>query len=56
MAIPADQIDEAKAEEAKRRAEGRLAEQMDDEETATVQAALANSTALLNVKRRHHRR
>jgi F-type H+-transporting ATPase subunit epsilon len=56
MAIPADQIDEAKAEEAKRRAEGRLAEHMDDEETATVQAALANSTALLNVKRRHHRR
>ena len=52
MAIPADQIDEAKAEEARRRAEARLAEHIDDEETATVQAALANSAAQLAVKRR----
>ena len=55
MAIPADQIDEAKAEEARRRAEARLAEHMDDEETATVHAALANSMAQLAVKRRRHR-
>ena len=54
MAIPADQIDEAKAEEARRRAEARLAERLDDEETATVHAALANSMAQLFVKR--HRR
>ena len=52
MAIPADQIDEAKAEEARRRAEARLAERLDDEETATVHAALANSIAQLAVKRR----
>jgi F-type H+-transporting ATPase subunit epsilon len=52
MAIPADQIDESKAEEARQRAEARLAEQMDDEETATVHAALANSVAQLAVKRR----
>jgi F-type H+-transporting ATPase subunit epsilon len=52
MAIPADQIDEAKAEEARRRAEARLAEHLDDEETATVHAALANSIAQLVVKRR----
>ena len=55
MAIPADQIDEAKAEEARRRAEARLAEHIDDEETAIVHAALANSMAQLAVKRRRKR-
>jgi F-type H+-transporting ATPase subunit epsilon len=55
MAVPADQIDEAKAEEARRRAEARLAEHIDDEETATVHAALANSIAQLAVKRRRHK-
>ena len=56
MAIPADQIDEAKAEEARRKAEARLAEHLDDEESAAVHAALANSLAQINVKRsrRHH--
>jgi F-type H+-transporting ATPase subunit epsilon len=52
MAIPFDQIDEAKAEEARRRAEERLAQHVNDEEAATVHAALANSLAQLNVKRR----
>jgi F-type H+-transporting ATPase subunit epsilon len=52
MAVPADQIDEARAEEARRRAEARLAEHIDDEETAIVHAALANSIAQLAVKRR----
>src|SRR5690348_9332113 len=33
MAIRAENIDEAKAEEARRRAESRLAEQIDDEES-----------------------
>jgi F-type H+-transporting ATPase subunit epsilon len=56
MAIPADQIDETAAEEARRRAEARLAEHIDDEETATVHAALANSLAQLQVKRRHRHR
>ena len=55
MAITADKIDEAKAEEAKKRAEARLAEKLSDEEAAVVQAALANSLAQLNVKRRARR-
>jgi len=54
MAIRAENIDEAKAEEARRRAEARLAEQLDDEEAAMVSAALAHSTAQLKVKRRQH--
>jgi F-type H+-transporting ATPase subunit epsilon len=52
MAIKAESIDEAKAEEARRRAEARLAEKLDDEETAMVSAALAQSLAQLKVKRR----
>jgi F-type H+-transporting ATPase subunit epsilon len=52
MAIPAEKIDEAKAEEARRRAEARLAQKLDDEEAAITQAALAHSLAQLNVKRR----
>ena len=55
MAIKAENIDEAKAEEAKRRAEARLAEKLNDEETATVSAALAHSLAQLQVKRRQRR-
>ncbi len=52
MAIQAENIDEAKAEEALRLAEARLAETLNDEEAATVQAALAHSLAQLKVKRR----
>ena len=52
MAIKADDIDEAKAEEARKRAEARLAEKLDDEEVAYVNAALAHSLAQLKVKRR----
>jgi F-type H+-transporting ATPase subunit epsilon len=52
MAIKADDIDEAKADEARKRAETRLAEKLSDEETATVQAALLHSLTQLNVKRR----
>jgi F-type H+-transporting ATPase subunit epsilon len=52
MAIRAENIDEARAEEARRRAEARLAEHLDDEETAIVSAALAHSLAQLKVKRR----
>ena len=54
MAILAENIDEAKAEEARRRAEARLSERIDDEEAAMVSASLANSLAQLRVKRRHH--
>jgi F-type H+-transporting ATPase subunit epsilon len=52
MAIRAENIDEAKAEEARRRAEARLAENLNDEESAMVQAALTHSMAQLKVKRR----
>ena len=55
MAIRAEQIDEAKAEEARKRAEARLAEKLDDEESALVSAALMHSLAQLKVKRRRQR-
>ncbi|MEN9573528.1 MAG: hypothetical protein RL514_1383 [Verrucomicrobiota bacterium] len=55
MAIKADDIDEMKAEEARKKAEARLAEKLTDEETATVQAALLHSLTQLNVKRRTRR-
>ena len=52
LAIPADRIDEAKAEEARQRAEARLREKLSAEEVATVNASLARSLAQLRVKRR----
>jgi F-type H+-transporting ATPase subunit epsilon len=52
MAIAAESIDEAKAEEARRRAEARLKEKLADEEVAATNAALARSLAQLRVKRR----
>jgi F-type H+-transporting ATPase subunit epsilon len=54
MAVNANDIDEAKAEEARRRAEARLAEKLDDGENAAVRASLANALAQINVKRRRH--
>jgi F-type H+-transporting ATPase subunit epsilon len=54
MAVRAENIDEAKAEEARKRAESRLAEKLDDEEAAMTAAALAHSLAQLKVKRRQH--
>ena len=55
LAIPADRIDEAKAEEARRRAEARLREKLSDEEAATVNASLVRSLAQLRVKKRQRR-
>jgi F-type H+-transporting ATPase subunit epsilon len=55
MALRAESIDEARVEEARRRAEARLAEHLDDEEAAMINAALAHSMALLKVKRRQRR-
>ena len=52
LAIPADRIDEAKAEEARQRAEARLREKLSAEEVAAVNASLARSLAQLRVKRR----
>lgn len=54
MAVGDEDIDTAKAEEARKRAEARLAEKLDDEEAAMVNAALAHSLAQLKVKRRTH--
>ena len=55
MAIKASDIDEAKAEEARQRAEARLAEKITGEDAAMVNAALVNSLAQLKVKRRTHK-
>ena len=52
LAVPADRIDEAKAEEARQRAEARLREKLSDEELASVNASLTRSLAQLHVKRR----
>jgi F-type H+-transporting ATPase subunit epsilon len=54
LAVAADNIDEAKAEEARQRAAERLRDKMAAEEVASVNASLARSLALLKVKR--HRR
>ena len=55
VAVAADRIDEAKAEEARKRAEARLREKLSDEEAATINASLARSLAQLRVKRRLRR-
>jgi len=52
MAIPSDQIDEAKVEEARARAAARLEEKISDEEVASVNASLARSLAQLQVRKR----
>ena len=54
LAIAAEKIDEAKVEEARRRAEARLSEKLSDEEVASVNASLTRSLAQLHVKRRQH--
>ena len=53
MALQDDAIDEAVAEEARRRAEARLQDVISDEELAAVNASLAHTLAQLKVKRRH---
>jgi F-type H+-transporting ATPase subunit epsilon len=55
MAIPAEHIDEARAEEARARAAARLREKISDEEVATVNASLVRSLAQLQVRRRRRR-
>jgi len=52
MAIRAEDIDETRAEEARKRAEARLQEKLSEEELASVNAALVNSLAQIKVKRR----
>jgi len=55
MAVAAENIDEAKAEEARQRAAARLREKLSTEEVASVNAALVRSLAQLRVKRRHRK-
>jgi F-type H+-transporting ATPase subunit epsilon len=52
MAILAENIDEAAAEAARKRAEERLAQKLSDEDAAMVHASLAHALAQLQVKRR----
>ena len=54
MAIQAADIDEAKAEEARKRAELALEQKLSAEEVAAVTASLERSLAQLRVKRRRH--
>ena len=53
MAIKADDIDEAAAADAMRKAEARLAQKLSNEEAATVQASLTHAATQLKVKQRH---
>jgi F-type H+-transporting ATPase subunit epsilon len=55
MAIKADDIDEVAAEQARQKAEARLAQKLSDEEAATVHAALVHATTQISVKRRHNK-
>ncbi len=55
MAIAAENIDVAKAEEARERAAARLREKISAEEVASVNASLTRSLAQLHVKRRHRK-
>ena len=55
MAVPADNIDEAKVEQARQQAEARLREKISAQEVATVHASLARSLAQLYVRRRHRK-
>ena len=52
MAIKADNIDEAKAEEARQMAEARLAQKITEEEAAHIRAVLAHSMTQIKVKHR----
>ena len=55
MAIAVADIDEARVEAARQRAEARLRDKISDEEVATVNASLARALAQIRVKRRVHR-
>ena len=56
MAIRAENIDEAKVEEARQRAAARLQEKISDEGVATVNASMVRALAQLQVKRRNRPR
>ena len=52
VAVAAEKIDEAKAEEARQRAAARLREMLSAQEVASVNASLARTLAQMQVKRR----
>jgi F-type H+-transporting ATPase subunit epsilon len=54
MAIEAEKIDAAAAEEARQHAAARLQEKLSTEEVASVNASLTRAVAQLHVKRRRH--
>ena len=54
MALRGDELDDARAEEARKAAEARLKERLGDEEAATVNAAIVRSIAHLRSRRRTH--
>ena len=55
MAIRAENIDEARAEEARLRAESRLKEKITDEEAARIQGALLHAAIQLRIKRQRRK-
>ena len=55
LAVSTHDIDETAVEEALKRAQDALAEKMNDEEIATVEASIQKSLAQLHVKRRHRK-
>ena len=55
MAIAAENIDEARAEEARQRAAAQLQEKLSSQDLASVNATLTRSLAQLSVKRQHRR-
>ena len=55
MAIDAEHIDQAAAEDARRRAEARLQEKLTEEELAVVNASLVHALTQLHVKRRRQK-
>ena len=52
MAVPAEKIDEVRAEQERLRADAQLRAQLSAQDLATVNASLARSLAQLSVKRR----
>jgi F-type H+-transporting ATPase subunit epsilon len=55
MAVRAENIDEAAAEQARQRAEARLAQKLSDEDAASATAALAHALTQLKIKRQRHK-
>ena len=55
MAIRAEDIDEAAAEEARRRAEDRLKQKLSNEDAVMVEASLTHALTQIEVKRRHRK-